>query len=549
MKQKVIFSVLLLVIAALSFAQTDRSDTTKILFIGNSYTYFNSSPELLKGLAKDKLPNHVVETRLISQGGMTLERHWQEGRALQAIKAQDWDYVVLQEQSKLGMRVVIDDLTYFGQTDLFFEYARKFDAEIKRTDAKTVFFLTWSTEDRPKEQKILTNAYTSIAKELDAIIAPVGLVWNKVRDNDQVNLYYRDGSHPSPSGSYLVATTMFATLFNESPVDLSGRLTGKEVSSSGVPALEATQLVNISDTDAQVIQEASWTVVKAIKKKGGYPKLKKLKSSYEIPSPKRGESMTSSDIVGKWYGTSTYSNDYNGLLLHVESVNNTLRANLSFYTPDRADRMAVTNVSLENNQLRLTIKDSLRSLGSDISFSLADNQLLGVSRSDGGNVTRYKHWNLSRDNVQNGLDLAATDLLLQTFKSNIKKSGYIEAALNYYSQYSALIGKDYKPEEAYLNAMGNILLEDKKVTEGLNLFHLATVLYPQSVNAYQNYGVALVRVGQQEKGIRVYTEGYELAKKTKHKNLSVIEAKLKKLKANAETQGLPPPPPPPRGGH
>lgn len=63
--------MILLAVATLSFSQTHTSDTTRVLFIGNSYTYFNSAPELLKGLAKEKFPNQVVETELISQGGMT----------------------------------------------------------------------------------------------------------------------------------------------------------------------------------------------------------------------------------------------------------------------------------------------------------------------------------------------------------------------------------------------------------------------------------------------------------------------------------------------
>ena len=64
---------------------------------------------------------------MVSQGGMTLKRHWEEEKSIQAIRSGHWDYVVLQEQSKLGMGVVIDDYFYFGQTDLFYEYARKFD--------------------------------------------------------------------------------------------------------------------------------------------------------------------------------------------------------------------------------------------------------------------------------------------------------------------------------------------------------------------------------------------------------------------------------------
>jgi hypothetical protein len=40
---------------------------------------------------------------LISGGGMTLEDHWQNEGTIQTIRTIDWDFVVLQEQSKLGM--------------------------------------------------------------------------------------------------------------------------------------------------------------------------------------------------------------------------------------------------------------------------------------------------------------------------------------------------------------------------------------------------------------------------------------------------------------
>ena len=221
------FLLFFLTFVTLSFAQSNASDTTKILFIGNSYIYYNSSPELLRAMVKEKFPNQPIQVQLVSQGGMTLQRHWQEGRALKTIKSDDWDYVVLQEQSKLGMVLVIDNDMYFGQTDQFFKYARKFDAEIKNAGGKTVFLMTWSRKNRPKEQEILTYAYTAIAKELNAIVAPVGLVWDQVRSGDQFNLYDPDGSHPSAYGSFLSMTTLYATLLKDNPLGLSGKISGQ----------------------------------------------------------------------------------------------------------------------------------------------------------------------------------------------------------------------------------------------------------------------------------------------------------------------------------
>jgi hypothetical protein len=544
------FTFLLLV--TVSISQTSQSDTTRILFIGNSYSYYNSTPQLIEQLAIERFPDKVIKTQLISAGGMTLERHWNQENARQAIRAEKWDYVVLQEQSKLGMPVIIDDRVFVGNTDRFHAYSRRFAEEIEKAGAKTVFFMTWSEKSRPEEQEILTHAYSSIAKELGAVIAPVGLVWDEVRYNDQMDLYAKDGSHPSAQGSYLVACTFFSTLFNESTTGLSGEVSGNRISSTGAPSADIQPLVNISSDDARVIQKASWKVVKAFNKSARYPVTKEPKQYYSIPVVETGKNIKPEEVNGIWYGTSTYSGDYYGTLLDIQHSEQNPTVNLSLFTPDREDQMTVNLVEFTDNQLKVTITDSLRDLHTDLTFSYIKDQLIGVSESNDNGITRYKHWTFSRNSVQNGVDLSVIDTLMQSFRDNAEKDGYVSAALAYYQQYGELIGTTYRPEESYLNAMGSILQEDNKATEALNLFELATVLYPESVNAFYSYGEALSHVGQREEAIRQYKICYDRAKKTGDKNLPIIEAKLNDWKEDgADTtlmNVLPPPPPPPPGG-
>ena len=540
------FLLFFLTIVTLSFAQSNPSDTTKILFVGNSYIYYNSSPELLRAMVKEKFPNQPIKVQLVSQGGMTLQRHWQEGRALETIKSDDWDYVVLQEQSKLGMVLVIDNDVYFGETEQFFKYARKFDAEIKNAGAKTVFLMTWSRKNRPEEQDILTYAYTAIAKELNAIIAPVGLVWDQVRSVDHFNLYDPDGSHPSPYGSLLSMTTLYATLFKDNPYGLSGKISGIPLSSEGVPAFEPKSLTNISTVDAQAIQKASWSVVKNLEKAGGYIDVKQPVKNYNLPVLSKGDPIDAKNIEGRWYGTSSYGSDYLGLILDAAYKNDQFNITLSFYSSDRQDRMTIQDVRIEDNELHLTFIDSLRSLNSKVNFSLSKGEIKGISKSSNDIMTQYKHWDLSRENIQNSMDLAALDLLIQSFQSDIKKRGYVAAAIDHYQRYSALIGSPFIPEENYLNAVGYNYLRDGKINDALDVFELAMTLYPSSVNTYDSFGEALILAGQKEKALEIYTEGYLLAKKTGDKNLSNIEANLKRLKENKPLDAPPniPPPPP-----
>ena len=542
---KIFFYQAIILLTIVSCSKSVMDDSLKILFIGNSYTYYNSSPELFKALVNERFPNKTVNIQLVSQGGMTLKRHWEDGRALEAIKSNTWDYVILQEQSKLGMGIIIDDDFYFGQTEHFYEYARKFDAEIKKSGAKTAFFMTWSVKQKPEEQVILTHAYSTIAKELNAILIPVGLVWDNVRTKNQFNLYNMDGSHPSAYGSYLVATSVFSSLLDEDPSGLTGVISGLKLSSRGVPDLASQPLVNINKTDALAIQKVSWEVVDSIRDSGGYPTIAKPEQNYTLPRLPEGETINYEDISGRWYGTSTYSSSYLGLIMDVEHVNNDVNVNVSFYTPDRRDHFFIRDAQLKEKTLEMIVIDSLRTMTSNLSFSLNDSQLNGISESFGGNIINYKHWKLSRKLQQNDLDIEAVDLLMQRFENETETYGFVNAAIKHYKRYGALVNEDYIPEEMYLNATGYNLVQDGKINDALGVFELAMTLYPESVNTYDSYGETLVKAGELDKGIMIYTQGYELAKKTSHANIAYMAANLKKFTSgHTASQETPPPPPP-----
>src|SRR5690349_6622272 len=104
----------------------------RVLFIGNSYTYFNNLPQMFAGLSASAKPPQTVETEMVVVGGATLKGLWENGRALEALKGGRWDYVVLQEQSTLGAAPMINGVVQISDPKTFHEYARRFDAEIKK---------------------------------------------------------------------------------------------------------------------------------------------------------------------------------------------------------------------------------------------------------------------------------------------------------------------------------------------------------------------------------------------------------------------------------
>lgn len=227
-----------------------EQQSLKVLFIGNSYTYYNELPKLVQNLARTAQEARKFETEMVTVGGATLEQLWQQGKAVSKIKNGKWDYVVLQEQSTLPIT----------NPKLMYEYARLFNEEIKKINAQTVFYLTWARQNRPETQQALNDSYMTIAQELKAIVAPVGIVWQKIQEQNQnLMLYELDNSHPSPIGSYVAACVFYATIYGKSPEGLN--YPNNNNNSNNPPENKKTKLEELNKTDIAMIQRLAWEVV------------------------------------------------------------------------------------------------------------------------------------------------------------------------------------------------------------------------------------------------------------------------------------------------
>src|SRR5437879_3318031 len=72
---------------------------TRVLFIGNSYTFVNDLPGTFAGLAA--AGGHRVQTGMLASGGATLEAHAADPATARALASTRWSGVVLQEQSEI----------------------------------------------------------------------------------------------------------------------------------------------------------------------------------------------------------------------------------------------------------------------------------------------------------------------------------------------------------------------------------------------------------------------------------------------------------------
>lgn len=180
-----------------------RPAALNVLFIGNSYTFANDLPGILSAMSTTQGSPRDIKTQAVAVAMASLQSLWEKGEAIDAIKKNKWDYVVLQEQS---LRPIEDP-------ERMKVYARRFHELIANNGAQTILYLTWARKNKPEAQKLIDNAYFSLGKELRANVAPVGVAWqNALAAAPSMRLYVDDGSHPSTAGSYLVACTFFQTI-------------------------------------------------------------------------------------------------------------------------------------------------------------------------------------------------------------------------------------------------------------------------------------------------------------------------------------------------
>ena len=186
-----------------STSKTLERSPLKVLFIGNSYTYYHRLPDIVAAMSARPESPRRFEVRMVAQGGASLLDHWEGGNARRALRGQPWDRVVLQEQSNVPA----------SNPRQFNRYVARFASAARDAGAQTILYVTWARRDRPAAQAAINHAYADAAKEADATLSPVGEAWRRARERwPDLALHDVDGSHPSALGSYLAACVLYITL-------------------------------------------------------------------------------------------------------------------------------------------------------------------------------------------------------------------------------------------------------------------------------------------------------------------------------------------------
>lgn len=169
----------------------------KVLFIGNSHTYFNDMPKMFADICRD---NHRdVEITMLAHGGKGWDFHVNEPEVRFNILYGGYDAVVLQHTAHP-----------MGDLEVMAQSGKTLIEWIKKSGARAILYMTWTTKkDGEAAQGFMSQAYRRIQQETGCELAPVGEAWwNYHREHPEEELYAEDGRHASKLGSHLAAETI-----------------------------------------------------------------------------------------------------------------------------------------------------------------------------------------------------------------------------------------------------------------------------------------------------------------------------------------------------
>jgi len=205
--------------AATPAVKQPQVDTPKrVLFVGNSYLYYNNSMHnhvRMFAMAADAAAAKTFEYKSATIGGATLDHH-------------NMDH--LTTPGRIGVKEAFELVIMHGNsTDgladarraAFRATAVEYSKLIQSRGGKVALYMTPahtkpSRAAAPDMMAKTADMYVSVGNEINALVIPSGLAFEEAyRRRPDIKLHIHDGSHPTLIGTYLAACTIYATVYNK----------------------------------------------------------------------------------------------------------------------------------------------------------------------------------------------------------------------------------------------------------------------------------------------------------------------------------------------
>ena len=210
-------AVLALCTSAAAGVAAQEHGPRSVLFVGNSLTYANDLPGMVRQLAG--AAGRSVKVAMIAGPDLAVIDHTTGASDAPAkIARGHWDIVLLQ-QGPTPAGICRDTLVIA---------AMRLAPAVRAAGGRTALFLPWPRRGFPQSLEPAAASVTAAARAVGGAVVPIGIAWRKALEADPaLPLYGEDGYHPAPAGTLLAALTVY------------DRLTGDDVRSIAIDRLRA----------------------------------------------------------------------------------------------------------------------------------------------------------------------------------------------------------------------------------------------------------------------------------------------------------------------
>ena len=201
-----ILSVISLIVVISGCAHSEKSETNlKILFVGNSLTYYNDVPAMVATLYSAATQIDGIETEMLAQGGYSIEKHLATG-VLETILAEStYSVVVLQDFG--GWPLCSPNIGACSSTNEPLSNAVDL---VRSYGARPIWYSTY--HQQPGFQWDLSIEAHEIAAQLDVEIADAGAALQTFTSAHTSSEVYLPNHHPDTLGSWVIAATIVRSL-------------------------------------------------------------------------------------------------------------------------------------------------------------------------------------------------------------------------------------------------------------------------------------------------------------------------------------------------
>ena len=209
----------LILMTLLNSLLLSAQDTTKVLFIGNSITFYNNMPQTFEAIANSK--GDATEVTMYAPGGTGFINHVNDQNVYNHFQQGGWDYVVLQPGSN-------ESPGYSEPIDQTLSRARKLQDSIIQYSpcAKILYYEisygVWGNTPADLNtynatMDLIRTNLTYLSDSTELFFAPAGEAMRTAWNDDQTTMLWGGNGdiHPNVRGSYIIACSFYASIFQK----------------------------------------------------------------------------------------------------------------------------------------------------------------------------------------------------------------------------------------------------------------------------------------------------------------------------------------------